>query len=188
MAVSQTVSASAAPVRGAQRYFMRLSGTAWPRVLNTSRAALVVVLRRNLAARFLTTPDAIFIFSLSIGSLEVDFSVAPALDGTQVRDRAFMSGTPSDTAWLGDTTVLYRDTTGSSESLAVTENRFGNAAATSPPYASMCIDGCAGVIGGVGAALFVVTVLALWVWRVRSKRADDNERKRLGIEMHAPPV
>ncbi len=159
-------------------------------MLNTSRVALVLALRRDLAARFFTTRDSISIVTIvnNNGSLEIDFSVAPALDGTQVRDRAFMSGTPSDTAWLGETALLYRTTTGSSESLAVAENRFGDLAATSPPYASMCTDGCAGVIGGVGAALFVVTVLVLWVWRVRSRAADEKERERLGVEARAPAV
>jgi hypothetical protein len=163
----------------AQRYLLRLSGSAWQPVVDASTPQLQAALTADIAALFFTTADYVTITNVTVGSLVVDFSVAPAVDGTQLRESAFLAlGSAPSTAWLAETLPLY-PASASRDEVAVTSARYADPNQTPPAMLSQCGAQCGGYIAAGGVVLFVVVVFLFWAWRRKAKADDAAERKRL---------
>jgi hypothetical protein len=160
---------------------LKLSGNRWENLLKYEYTTLYNAAITDLAGKFETQLGYVKIHNMSLGSLLIDFSVFPYIDGAQIRETSFLNSYLSDdTSWLSNTQTVYQRISGG-VSFTVISSKYKTDNTTQPPLSSVCSDGCAGAVGGAAAIVVVLTIFVAWAWVKHTKQRDVEVRDQLGV-------
>lgn len=186
---------------------VRLRGTQFQAMLvnATQRELLTAALISDLARLLQVLASRVRIRALSLGSLIVDYSVAPASStaADPVAEQQLVARANSTlAAAMGsevfvDTSALYRDRTNSTESLVLESSNVvaGDAATPAPSPASSslfdvssCGTMCGGFIAVAAVAAIGVAVAVVLVVRHRRRRSTGQRPTKAGDGLETNPV
>jgi hypothetical protein len=154
-----------------RRFTLIFSGQFWNIAVHQDREAVTDAVIQAIALALNCDSNLIYIWSLSVSSLHVEFSTASDIsptDASAVAD-AFANN-PSALAALQ---ALYTSLTGSNEVIGVTA---AGSSPTSSTTETMCGKGCvAAIVVAIGVVVIAVLVIAVWLLVKRSSANTKTE-------------